>query len=239
MTKTDQKQLLWVVLFAVSMGFFESAIVVYLRELYYPGGFTFPLKTLEANIAVTEIIREAFSMLMIVSVAVIAGRKAIQRFGYFLIIFAVWDIFYYVFLKLVLGWPESFFEWDILFLIPVTWVGPVFAPVLNSLVMVVLGFILVRADSIKSKAIIKPLSWTLLVVGAIFVLVSYMEDYINYMNEFFTLRKILFDASDQEVMAKATQYKPKNFAWGWYIVGVVLHVVAVVHTWKVNKKKSD
>ncbi|MCF8309622.1 MAG: hypothetical protein K9I68_11490 [Bacteroidales bacterium] len=239
MTQSDQKQLLWVFLFALSMAFFESSIVVYLRELYYPGGFDFPLKTLETDIAATEIIREAFSLLMIVSVAVIAGRKAMQRFGYFLIIFAVWDIFYYVFLKMVLGWPESFFEWDILFLIPVTWVGPVIAPAFNSLVMVVLGFILVRAVSIKSKAVIKPLSWTLLIVGAVFVLVSYVEDYVNYMNEFFTLQKILFDASDKEVMAKATEYVPKDFAWGWYIAGVVLHIAAVVHTWRVNEKKSD
>src|SRR6056297_2214371 len=103
MNRSDQKQLLWVFLFAVSMAFFESAIVVYLRELYYPEGFSFPLKTLDNDIAATEIVREAFSMLMIVSVAVIAGRRAMQRFGYFLIIFGVWDIFYYVFLKLILG----------------------------------------------------------------------------------------------------------------------------------------
>ena len=234
MTQTDQKQLLWVVLFAVSMAFFESAIVVYLRELYYPAGFTFPLKTLDMDIASTEIIREAFSMLMIVSVAVIAGHRAMQRFGYFLIIFAIWDIFYYVFLKLVLGWPESLLTWDILFLIPVTWVGPVIAPALNSLIMFILGFILVRADSINQKAVIKPLAWTLLVVGAIFVLVSYVEDYVNYMNEFFTLQKILFDASDKEVMTKATEYVPEDFAWGWYIAGVILHIIAVIHTWKVN-----
>jgi len=234
MTLSYQNQLLWVFLFALSMAFFESAIVVYLRELYYPEGFSFPLKTLDIDIAATEIVREAFSMLMIVSVAVISGRRAIQRFGYFLIIFAIWDIFYYVFLKLVLGWPESLFTWDILFLIPVTWVGPVIAPVVNSLIMAALGFILVRADSIRQKAVIKPLAWILLVVGAIFVLVSYVEDYVNYMDEFFTLQKILFDASDKEVMTKATEYFPGSFAWGWYIAGVVLHIIAVVHTWRVN-----
>lgn len=235
MTRTDQKQLLWVILFAVSMGVFESAIVVYLRELYYPGGFTFPLKSLEADIAATEIIREAFSMLMIISVAIIAGRRAMQRFGYFLIIFAFWDIFYYVFLKLLLDWPESLFTPDILFLIPVTWVGPVFAPAFNSLVIFVLGFILVRAESINHKAVIKPLAWTLLIVGAVFVLVSYVEDYVSYMNKFFTLQKILFGVSDKEVMTKASEYVPKDFAWGWYIAGVVLHIVAVVHTWKANR----
>ena len=234
MTLSYQNQLLWVFLFALSMAFFESAIVVYLRELYYPEGFSFPLKTLDIDISATEIVREAFSMLMIVSVAVISGRRAIQRFGYFLIIFAIWDIFYYVFLKLVLGWPESLFTWDILFLIPVTWVGPVIAPVVNSLIMAALGFILVRADSIRQKAVIKPLAWILLVVGAIFVLVSYVEDYVNYMNEFFTLQKILFDASDKEVMTKATEYFPGSFAWGWYIAGVVLHIIAVVHTWRVK-----
>jgi len=239
MNRSDQKQLLWVFLFAVSMAFFESAIVVYLRELYYPEGFSFPLKTLDNDIAATEIVREAFSMLMIVSVAVIAGRRAMQRFGYFLIIFGVWDIFYYVFLKLILGWPESLLTPDILFLIPVTWVGPVLAPALNSLVMVFLGFILVRANSINQKSVIKPLAWALLGVGAVFVLVAYVEDYVGYMTQYFSVQEMLFDASDKGVMAKATNYVPGSFAWGWYIAGVVLHTIAVVHTWKVNEKKSD
>jgi membrane protein implicated in regulation of membrane protease activity len=60
--------------------------------------------------------------------------------------FAIWDIFYYIFLWLLIGWPESFFTWDILFLLPVTWVGPVLAPVINSLTMIVLAGLILLAD---------------------------------------------------------------------------------------------
>ena len=30
------------IIFAVSMGFLEAIVVVYIRELYYPDGFRFP-----------------------------------------------------------------------------------------------------------------------------------------------------------------------------------------------------
>ncbi len=79
---------------------------------------------------------------MLASVGIAAERNNIQRFTYFIISFAVWDIFYYVFLKLFLNWPESLLTWNILFLIPVTWVGPVIAPVILSALMIVLGLML-------------------------------------------------------------------------------------------------
>ena len=61
---------------------------------------------------------------MLLAVAYIAGGNGPQRFGYFLLSFGIWDVFYYVFLKVLIGWPESLLTWDVLFLIPLTWVGP-------------------------------------------------------------------------------------------------------------------
>ena len=68
----------------------------------------------------------------------------------FMISFGVWDIFYYVFLRLLIGWPESLMTWDLLFLLPVPWVGPVIAPVLVSLSMIVAGG--VDPDGSKRRA---------------------------------------------------------------------------------------
>ncbi|MBK6833902.1 MAG: hypothetical protein IPG89_06345 [Bacteroidetes bacterium] len=65
---------------------------------------------------------------MLVGAGIIAGKTRLTRFAYFIIAFAIWDIFYYVFLYVLLQWPESLFTWDILFLVPVPWTGPVIAP---------------------------------------------------------------------------------------------------------------
>lgn len=110
------------------MAFLESAVVVYLRAIYYPDGNLFPMKLIEGRIAVTELWREAATMVMLITVAVIVSKRAIERFAWFIYAFAIWDIFYYVFLYFLLGWPQSLLTWDILFLIPVTWTGPVLAP---------------------------------------------------------------------------------------------------------------
>ncbi|UCF15975.1 MAG: hypothetical protein JSW59_00665, partial [Phycisphaerales bacterium] len=77
----------------------------------------------------------------------LAGRNRQQRFAYFLTIFAVWDIFYYVWLKILIDWPSTIMDWDVLFLIPVTWASPVLYPVLISLVWLVWAAIILYCDS--------------------------------------------------------------------------------------------
>ena len=135
MNRQTFRTIFYVILFAVAMGFLESAVVIYLRTIYYPEGFAFPIKLSGQTIALTEVLREAATLVMLFTVSLIADKKGINRFAYFLLAFAVWDIFYYIFLKLLIHWPASFFTWDILFLIPFIWVGPVLAPIINSITM--------------------------------------------------------------------------------------------------------
>src|SRR4030095_13106258 len=133
-----RKTLLFLLLFSTAMGFLEAAVVIYLRKLYYPGGFDFPLVVIPRDVAVVELFREGATLIMLLAVGFLTGKTTAQRFCYFLFCFATWDIFYYVFLKVFLGWPESLLTWDILFLLPVPWVGPVLAPCLSSLTMILL-----------------------------------------------------------------------------------------------------
>jgi hypothetical protein len=87
----------------------------------------------------TEMWREVATIVMLVSLAVLVGSTPLQMLGVFLLAFGVWDIFYYVFLKVLIRWPESLKTLDVLFLIPVPWVGPVWLPVTVSAAMVVCG----------------------------------------------------------------------------------------------------
>ncbi len=133
---------LWV--FAVAFGWIEGAVVVYLREIYQPAAsysqsFEFPLVSLPAHLVSVEVVREGCTLLLLGAVAWIAGRRLADRIGAFLFAFGVWDLVYYGVLKLVLGWPGSLTTWDILFLIPVPWVAPVWAPATVASVLVVLG----------------------------------------------------------------------------------------------------
>ena len=152
-------QVLLVTLFAIAMGYVEAAVVVYLRALYYPDGFPIPVqlgtlpirftripefeKRMPRNMLRTEVGREAATMVMLVSLALLVGSTSLQMLGVFLLAFGVWDIFYYVFLRVLIRWPDSWKTLDVLFLIPVPWIGPVWLPISISLVMVAVGGALV------------------------------------------------------------------------------------------------
>lgn len=142
-------------LYAVAMGYLEAAVVVYLRALYYPEGFSFPLVPMESRLVAIEIGREAATVVMIFAIAWAAARSGWQTLTGFALVFGVWDIVYYVGLWFLLGWPASLIEPDILFLIPAVWVGPVLAPSLIALSMSVAAWALWPMD----YRVIAPRAW--------------------------------------------------------------------------------
>jgi hypothetical protein len=163
-------------MFAMAFAFVESSVVVYLRQIFYPGGFAFPLNAgITSQIAV-ELAREFATIVMLLAVGMIAGMNRWQRFSYFLIGFGVWDIFYYVWLKVILNWPASVFDWDILFLIPLPWIGPVIAPILVSLMMIGGGWLILRKEEERGSFRATRTAIALSVLGSVAVLVSFIVD---------------------------------------------------------------
>lgn len=127
-------------IFGSAMGALEGIVVIYLRALYYPGGFAFPLAPMPQAIYVAELVREACTLLMLGGLAALATTGFLRRFAVFLWSFIIWDVAYYVALKVALNWPESWLTWDILFLIPMPWVGPVLSPLLYCTAMAAMGW---------------------------------------------------------------------------------------------------
>ena len=171
-----RRRLLYIILFAASFAFVEAAVVVYLRDIYYPQGFHFPIKHLVDRNLIVELFRELATVIMMISVAALIGKKFWERFGYFLIIFGVWDILFYVFLKITLGWPESLFTWDILFLIPAPWIGPVLAPVIVSAVMIFIGVDITRMFNRGINIKPKLIHWIIVLTGSALILYTFTSD---------------------------------------------------------------
>lgn len=222
--------------FSIAMGYLESAVVVYLRMIFYPEGFSFPLKAIDQHTAVVEILREAATLIMLAGAGIIAGRTRTEKFGFFLYCFAVWDIVYYVFLKLLIVWPESLLTWDILFLIPVTWVGPVVAPVINSLTMIALaGLISYFTDKKLSLKINKP-EWLLLILGSLVTIISYTYDYMNFMLNRFNLTDFFDPSMQSEMLENATGYIPQSFPWWIFIAGELILLSAIYRFYARQRK---
>lgn len=201
-----RKRLLLLVAFALAMGYLEAAVVVYLRQLYYPQGFAFPMKQIPASLALIELVREAATIVMILTLAFIFERTPRARLIAFMLIFGIWDISYYVWLKATVNWPDSLLTWDILFLIPFVWTGPVIAPVLVSLAMVASSAIFYSRRNRYEHVWISWIEWALVVVGASLILASFIANHRVALNG-----KI-----------------PTIFRWDIFALGLGLGVLAVV-----------
>jgi hypothetical protein len=165
-----------VTLFASAMGYLEAAVVVYLRGLYYPEGFAFPLRLMEHQLLLVELGRETATLIMLVTLAWLSGRKLAGRLAFFMLAFAVWDIFYYIWLKLLIGWPESWLTWDILFLLPLPWIGPVLSPLIVSLAMLTGSWFILRR--LQGAGQFRPVmrEWFFALSGAGLIFLSYVID---------------------------------------------------------------
>ncbi len=179
-------------------------MVVYLRRIFYPEGFVFPIKVIPARILWIELSREIACLIMIIAVALLTGRKRWERFGYFLIVFGVWDIFYYVWLKVSIDWPQSLFEWDVLFLIPLPWIGPVAAPSLLAVLMIISGVLTVLLFERGREFRPTLLSWLIAIAATGLILFAFMHD----------------------TAATLRQQYPREFLYPVFMAGLLLYIVA-------------
>lgn len=128
---------------AVAMAFVEAAVVIYLREIIGAGPL-FPMREIPATLLAVEVGREAATIVMLLSVAFLSFQGEARRMGAFLLLFSVWDVFYYVWLYVTIGWPAGVGEWDVLFLIPLPWVGPVWSVLVICAGMLVFSVLFLR-----------------------------------------------------------------------------------------------
>ena len=163
----------WLTLFGGAFGLLEAAVVVYLRELYYPDGFRFPIVVIPDNILAVELLRELTTLLMLLAVSMVGGRDRMDRFFVFAFLFGVWDIVYYFGLWLLLGWPPSLFTWDVLFLIPVPWLGPVIYPVLVSMFLIAGFGVHERISAPGNTVRLTRAEWAVACAGALTIIVAF------------------------------------------------------------------
>ncbi len=165
------RELFWFAVFGVAFGYLESAVVVYLRTIAYAGGFNFPLEPIPPLILGAEIGREAATLAILAAAALAPGGRALLKLARFLFCFGLWDIFYYVGLKVLLGWPPSAFTWDVLFLIPVPWSAPVLAPVSVAACFVAVGaYGIIRRGDVRTRF----WQWCVAGVGAALMLATFL-----------------------------------------------------------------
>jgi len=211
-----------VVAFAVSMAWVEAAAVFYLRTLvdriepHQPS----PLP-LVPGLQKVELIREAATLIMLWTLGRLAGGNPQDRVGYTFLAFGVWDIFYYVFLRVLGPWPHSLWDWDLLFLLPLPWWAPLMAPLSIAALMVASGTLMTQH---LSRPWPSRRSWIAALCGTLAALVVFMADALAALP-----RGI-------EVVRSTL---PQRFCWTWFLAALVLMATpASEMAWKVVRHPS-
>lgn len=212
------KNLFTVFIFSIAMAYLESAVVVYLRYLYYPMGFVFPIKMIPNQTLFIELGREAATIIMLLAIALLSSKLKRQRIFFFFFAFGVWDIFYYIWLKIFINWPQTLLADDLLFLIPVPWIAPVVAPILISVLFITISIMALKKIEKGKQVEISKTNAAIILVGVLLILISFMWNY-------------------QERLISTS---PVEFFWMVFIIGLLLMIAGGINIilQKGEEKKS-
>lgn len=214
--------------FAAAMGVLEAIVVVYLRQIYYPDGFSFPLVSIPPEMLRVELVRELATLMMLACAGALAGRTRLERLGHFLFAFGIWDLCYYAGLKYFLGWPPSLLTWDVLFLIPVVWLGPVLAPVLCALTMVLFSLCVTVPLERGREPRVAPAQWGLMGLGAFLVFCTFVQDYAGLLIRNGLLPDFFRLAGDERFLRLASAYVPARYNWPLFALGELLVLAGIL-----------
>jgi hypothetical protein len=219
------------VFFGIGFGFVEAVVVVDLRAILSPisrqtGRISpdgvFPMISIArldeadpvaARLMRVETLREAATLLMLAGVGLASGRTFLQRFSAFLIAFGTWDLCYYLFLKILLGWPASVWTWDVLFLIPVPWAAPVLAPAVVAASMASAGSVVLWWESAGRPFRVSAAEWAAIVAGGLILVVAFCWDWRNL----------------------AAGGMPNSFPWHVFLAGEAIALCGFIHASRANR----
>jgi hypothetical protein len=218
----------FVALYAVAMAWVEAAVVFYLRTIAnQPDPYQPSLVAFQPALLRAEMVREAATLIMLLAVGWLAGRTLRSRLGYLLVAFGLWDIFYYVFLTIITGWPRSLWDWDILFLLPLPWWGPVWSPMAIATLMVAGGTAMTWHERAALKLWPKPWTWAANLCGMGLALWVFMADALSAPGRGY-----------EDVMT----VRPVWFNWPLFILALCLMAVPVLEIswrwWALVKRRA-
>ena len=208
---------------AGGLAYTEASVVVYLREVLVPAR----QQAFEASVVrepipllsygqlqaaggsipsflLLEMARELTPLAVLLAAAVGFRRRRGQAAGFFLLGFAVWDMLYYAALKLLMDWPASLTTWDVLFLIPVPWVAPVWAPLAVSATLLIAAMVLLKRPQRRITRAGRVVAGLVMLAGAALILASFFMRW-----------------------TEAVGGVPATFDWPWFLAGWVLGTAAL------------
>ena len=210
-------RLIYVSLFAIAMGILEAICVVYIRKIIFPpdGNITnIPISNFNFTL---EAIRESMTIIMITTLSILAAFNWRTRLATFFLAFGIWDIFYYVGLKIFLDWPATIMDWDTLFLIPVAWYSPIIIPVLISTYFIIGSIFIIINEGNGTK-----LKFSFSVV---------LLQFLGFVVWFYSFIK------DSALISKSG-YTNIEYSWALFFLGLIFGISSLIAAFMLGKKSK-
>jgi hypothetical protein len=226
-----------VLLYAAAMAWVEAAVVMYLRTMIdRVEPYQIDPLPVSAGLGEIELIREGATLIMLLCVGWLAGKTWRSRMAYVLIAFGAWDILYYVFLNIMGGWPNTLLDWDILFLLPLPWWGPVLAPMMIALLMILGGTLVTRLDQHEAARWPGGTAWSFAAGGVLLALVVFMLDSLQALMQFVLEPEL----NHAQAMDTLRTILPVTFQWPMFILALLFMFTPIIqlarNLWQSGRK---
>ena len=209
-------RLISVILFAIAMGLLEAICVVYIRQIIFPPDGNLANTPISNFNFALEAIRESMTIIMLTTVSIVSAYNWRTRLAMFFLAFGIWDILYYVGLKIFLDWPASIMDWDTLFLIPVAWYSPILVPVLISLYFIIGSIFIILKEGNGTK-----LRFNFTVV--ILQFLGFVVWFYSFIQHSSTMSEI--------------GYANAEYSWALFFLGLILGVSSLTIAFQLGKKQ--
>ena len=210
-------RLISVILFAIAMGLLEAICVVYIRQIIFPPDGNIANTPISDFNFTLEAIRESMTIIMITTLSILAAFNWRTRLAMFFLAFGIWDIFYYVGLKIFLDWPATIMDWDTLFLIPVAWYSPIIVPVLIS---------------------------TYFIIGSIFIILHESNgtnlrfNFTVVILQFLGFAVWFYSFVNNSAMISENGYANVEYSWALFFLGLIFGISSLIAAFMLGKKSN-
>ncbi len=210
-------RLISVILFAIAMGLLEAICVDYIRQIIFPPDGNIANTPISDFNFTLEAIRESMTIIMITTLSILAAFNWRTRLAMFFLAFGIWDIFYYVGLKIFLDWPATIMDWDTLFLIPVAWYSPIIVPILISTYFIIGSIFIIIHEGNGTK-----LKFSFSVV---------LLQFLGFAVWFYSFVK-------NSAMISENGYINVEYSWALFFLGLIFGISSLIAAFMLGKKSN-
>jgi hypothetical protein len=199
------------------MGLLEAICVAYIRQIIFPPDGNIANTPISDFNFTLEAIRESMTIIMITTLSILAAFNWRTRLAMFFLAFGIWDIFYYVGLKIFLDWPATIMDWDTLFLIPVAWYSPIIVPVLIS---------------------------TYFIIGSIFIILHESNgtnlrfNFTVVILQFLGFAVWFYSFVNNSAMISENGYANVEYSWALFFLGLIFGISSLIAAFMLGKKSN-